>query len=59
MHLAQINVGRLVAPEGSPEVAEFIDALDEINALAERSAGFVRTHGPTAQAFTFASPFPA
>ncbi len=40
-HLAQINVGRLVAPEGSPEVADFIDALDEINALAEAAPGFV------------------
>ncbi|MBS46141.1 MAG: hypothetical protein CMH83_23790 [Nocardioides sp.] len=40
-HLAQLNVGRLVAAEDSPVVAEFMDALDEVNALAERSPGFV------------------
>jgi hypothetical protein len=40
-HLAQINIGRLRAPVGDPLVAEFIDALDEINALAERTPGFV------------------
>jgi hypothetical protein len=40
-HLAQINAGRLVAPRGEPEVAPFFEALDRINALAERSPGFV------------------
>jgi Domain of unknown function (DUF3291) len=40
-HLAQLNVGRILAPVGSPEVAEFIDALPEINALADKSPGFV------------------
>jgi hypothetical protein len=40
-HLAQMNVARLVAPADSPVVAEFMEALDEINALAERSPGFV------------------
>ena len=40
-HLAQVNVGRLRAPGGSPEVADFFDALEEINALAESSPGFV------------------
>ncbi len=39
--LAQLNVGRLVAPIDSPAVAEFVDALDPINALADDSAGFV------------------
>lgn len=39
--LAQINVGRLVAPKGDPRVAPFFDALDRINALADRSPGFV------------------
>ncbi|MEC3918179.1 DUF3291 domain-containing protein [Nocardia sp. CDC160] len=41
MHLAQLNIGRLVAPEGDPRVADFYAALDEINALAEASPGFV------------------
>jgi len=40
-HLAQINIGRLVAPVGSPEVAEFVANLDRINALAEAQPGFV------------------
>ncbi len=40
-HLAQLNIGRLVAPEDSPVVADFMNALDEINALAETSPGFV------------------
>jgi len=40
-HLAQVNIARLRAPADSPIVAEFIEALDEINALAESSAGFV------------------
>ncbi len=39
--LAQLNIGRLVAPEDSPVVAPFMEALDEINALAEASPGFV------------------
>jgi len=40
-HLAQLNVGRLRAPHESPVVAEFMEALDHINALAEGSDGFV------------------
>lgn len=40
-HLAQINIGRLVAPRGDPRVQPFFDALDRINALAEASPGFV------------------
>jgi hypothetical protein len=39
--LAQLNVGRLVAPTDSPQVAEFMDALDPINALADTSPGFL------------------
>jgi hypothetical protein len=40
-HLAQLNIGRLRAPVGDPIVAEFIDNLDHINALADASPGFV------------------
>jgi hypothetical protein len=40
-HVAQINIGRLRAPIDDPLIAEFRDALEEINALAERSPGFV------------------
>lgn len=40
-HLAQINIGRLKHPVDDPRVAEFMDNLDPINALAEASPGFV------------------
>jgi len=40
-HLAQINVGRLVAPINDPRIAEFVAQLDSVNALADRSPGFV------------------
>ena len=40
-HLAQLNVGRMVAPVTAPDVAEFMAALDPINALAEAAPGFV------------------
>jgi len=40
-HLAQVNIGRLVAPHGDPRVQPFFDALDEINALAEATPGFI------------------
>jgi hypothetical protein len=40
-HLAQINVGRLVAPHSDPRVAGFFAELDRINALAEVSRGFI------------------
>jgi hypothetical protein len=39
--LAQINVGRLVAPADDPRVQPFFDALDRVNALADASPGFV------------------
>lgn len=39
--LAEINVGRLVAPYGSPPVAEFVANLPKINALADAQPGFV------------------
>jgi len=39
--LAQLNIGRLVAPTDSPLVAEFMEALDAVNALADESPGFV------------------
>jgi Domain of unknown function (DUF3291) len=41
MHLAELNVGRLVAPLDDPRVAEFMAALARVNALAERMPGYV------------------
>jgi len=40
-HLAQINVARAVAPLDDPRLADFVARLDEINAVADRSPGFV------------------
>jgi hypothetical protein len=40
-HIAQLNVGTTMAPLDSPELADFVAALDSINALAEASPGFV------------------
>ena len=41
MHLAELNVGRLVAAQDDPRVAEFMDNLDRINGLGKRMPGFV------------------
>jgi hypothetical protein len=40
-HLAQLNVGRLRHPLDHPQIQEFVNGLDHINALADRSPGFV------------------
>jgi Domain of unknown function (DUF3291) len=40
-HLAQMNVARLRAPLESPELADFVAWLEPINAIADRSPGFV------------------
>jgi hypothetical protein len=40
-YLAQLNIGRMRAPLDSPEIAGFVAALEPINALADRSPGFV------------------
>jgi hypothetical protein len=40
-HLAQLNVGRLLAPVDSPTIAGFVAELESINRLADRSPGFV------------------
>ena len=39
--IAQLNVARAVAPLESAQLADFMARLDEVNALAERSPGFV------------------
>lgn len=40
-HLAQINVARALAPLDDPRLAGFVARLDDINALADGSPGFV------------------
>lgn len=39
--LAQLNIGNLAASLDSPQLKDFVDNLDRINALAESSPGFV------------------
>ena len=41
MQLAELNVGRLLAPTDDPRVAEFMDNLDRVNGLGKRMPGFV------------------
>ena len=39
--LAQINIAHIIAPMDSPVMAGFVNNLDNINALAESSEGFI------------------
>ena len=41
MHLAELNIGRLLAPTDDPRVADFMNNLDRINGLGKRMPGFV------------------
>jgi GNAT superfamily N-acetyltransferase len=41
LHLAQFNIGTLLQPLDHPGTAGFVGGLEQINALAERSPGFV------------------
>jgi Domain of unknown function (DUF3291) len=40
-HIAQVNIGRMLAPLDDPLMAGFVGLLNEINALADQSPGFV------------------
>ena len=56
--LAQVNIGRVKAPMEDPLMAGFVARLDEINALADRSPGFVwRLQTPVGNA-TYFRPYP-
>ncbi|MEU6802394.1 DUF3291 domain-containing protein [Streptomyces neyagawaensis] len=39
--LAQVNIARLKAPLDSPQLKDFVDALDPVNAAADAAPGFV------------------
>ncbi len=41
MHIAELNIGKLRYPPDDPRMAEFMENLGRINALAERAKGFV------------------
>jgi hypothetical protein len=57
-HLAQVNIGRVKAPIEDPLMAGFVARLEEINALAECSPGFVwRLQTPEGNA-TYFRPYP-
>jgi heme-degrading monooxygenase HmoA len=40
-HIAQVNIGRIKGPLDGPIMAGFVGRLDEINALADNSPGFI------------------
>ncbi|WP_370282130.1 DUF3291 domain-containing protein [Pseudooceanicola sp.] len=58
-HIAEFNIGILRHGWDDPRIADFVNGLDRVNALAHRSPGFVRMarldhlaeHGPTDHAF--------
>lgn len=57
-HLAQVNVGRVRAPLDDPMMKGFVDRLDDLNALADASPGFVwRLQTPAGNA-TYLRPYP-
>ncbi|WP_326720666.1 MULTISPECIES: DUF3291 domain-containing protein [unclassified Streptomyces] len=39
--LAQVNIGRLKAPLDSPQLKDFVEGLDPVNAVADAADGFV------------------
>ena len=41
MHVAQLNIGRALYALDDPRMAGFMNALAAINAIADRSEGFV------------------
>ena len=40
-NLAQLNIAKLKAPLDHPSIHGFVSRLDEINAIAEQSSGFI------------------
>ena len=40
-HLAELNIGRMAAPPEDPRMADFMNNLERVNAVADRSPGFV------------------
>jgi hypothetical protein len=41
MHLAQINIARLLKPLDHPATADFVASLEPVNAIADAAPGFV------------------
>lgn len=57
-HLAQVNIGRVRAPVDQPLMAGFTSRLEEINALAEGSPGFIWRLQTNEGNATYFRPFP-
>jgi hypothetical protein len=56
-HVAQVNIGRIRAELDDPVMAGFVGRLDEINALADASPGFVWRLQTDAGNATYFRPF--
>ena len=56
-HIAQVNIGRMKAPLDDQVMAGFVRRLDEINALADHSAGFVWRLQTSAGNATYLRPY--
>lgn len=56
-HIAQVNIGRIRAELDDPIMAGFVNRLDEINALADASPGFVWRLQTDAGNATYFRPF--
>ena len=55
-HLTQLNIAKMKYPIDAPEMADFVDNLETINALAEDSPGYIwrlQTEGGDATAINF------
>jgi hypothetical protein len=56
-NIAQVNIARMKAPLEDPRMARFVARLDEINALADGSPGFVWRLGTSEGNATYLRPF--
>ena len=56
-HIAQVNIGRIRADLDDPVMAGFVNRLDELNALADGSPGFVWRLQTDAGNATYFRPF--
>ena len=57
LHIAQVNIGRMKAALEDPVMAGFVARLDEINALADLSPGFVWRLQTSAGNATYLRPY--
>ena len=57
LHLAQVNIARMRFPLDDPAMKEFVDLLDEVNALADGSPGVVWRLQTEAGNATYLRPF--